>query len=179
MELVVLERFEKLPIELDRVREFLRIGGYVSDDRVLEILKTACEIFEAKTSRSVVQKRLLYTHAQVCLHLPKSPINKIHFVKYKNQGSREFTELNRLHYDELRHQEYCCVKIKEEFTTLYMYSKIQVQYDVGYTTETLPASIQEVILNYCLSINDNTHDSIFRNTSSVDNMCSQFRMRFI
>ena len=71
------------------------------------------------------------------------------------------------------------VKIKEEFTTLYMYSKIQVQYDVGYTTETLPASIQEVILNYCLSINDNTHDSIFRNTSSVDNMCSQFRMRFI
>lgn len=81
MKLKLLQQSNELPIQVARVKEYVRQTSDVDDLLIEGLIKTASAWVEEATGKTLLKKKWLYTNKNTRIRLPRGPVMTIEQVK--------------------------------------------------------------------------------------------------
>lgn len=150
MKIKILETTPTLAVSVDDMKMFARIG-HDDDNYLLEgLIKTATAWVEDATGKTLLEKKLIYTHSNNVVTLPGSPIIEVLNVK---AGSKTL-EPNQ--YEITDHQSTKKITVP----TFYSRRHISITYRAGFgtTSADLPETLKQAVMSTVLYIYENRYD---------------------
>jgi uncharacterized phiE125 gp8 family phage protein len=138
------------PVSVAEVKSHSRIGISDDDALIAIYITSARQLAEQKTGRSLAPRTLVryYDEFPDSIELPKGPITSIDAVRYINEAG-VLTTLSGAAYalDATQLSSWIVPAYGTEWpSTLTTPNAVQIQYQVGYSSVTIPASIKAYIL---------------------------------
>jgi hypothetical protein len=151
----ILEESDNVPIDLKQVRYHINSHNKDSDEHLKGIIRTACKIAEAKTSRSIIFKRIELVHERADPILVMPQVREIESVEIK--VGRRWKVINTK--DEDMFEQWFLNDGSRRIRVLGCDEdqRTRVIYKAGHLLEDdnilkIPPSINQYILNLCKSL---------------------------
>ncbi|WEG14150.1 head-tail connector protein [Pullulanibacillus sp. KACC 23026] len=187
MDYKIVDQSAEEPIDLDIVKEHLKVEFDDEDTLITSLIAASRELCEAKTWRSLKTQKyeMSLGHFHDTIRIPKPPLVSIDLISYKTKDGTE-TIIDPSQYIAGLDSEPGVLKAVDQWPKFdpYPVQPIKIQFTAGYDKDSLPKSIQQAQLLLIGHFYANRQAVYLGTTSApltmaVDALLSPFKVRSV